>query len=400
MKYTILITIFLSFVACNKNTSSKHQSLESDTEIQKKLKYSGLPIEANVSFLSDLIKTNNTTQLIYELNILNNYKVPFTLKKVEIYDLKEDGNLIASFDSNYIDEHFERPGSDDLDDLKVLSNNQFGILNLELVFKQGQPIPKKVYHKLHFEGQNKKGETVIIPIEVAVIKIPEITKVTLGLPFNKKGKWLYEAAESHQASRFLTEGKATYPQRFAIDWIFLGNNGCFAENDIKHNKNWKSYGIELISVADGTIVGIKDGIIENVPLSEDMAVRITRETIGGNYIIIDIGNNLYAVYGHLIPNSLKVKIGDKVKKGQLIGLLGNSGNSDCPHLHFHLETKSNAFFGGEGMPYLIKDFIDLRKYSGEEVKNFFKGNSVSMDSLRPTEKHNELPIGYGLIEIK
>jgi hypothetical protein len=400
MKFTTLIITILFFVACKNETSSEKRISENDTQIQQKLKYSGMPIAANVSFLSDLVKSNNTTQLSYELNILNNYKVPFTLKKVEIYDLQKEDNLIAMFDSNYLEEHFERPGNDDLDDLKLLSNNQFGILNMELVFKQGKPIPKKIYHKLYFEGQNKKGETITLPIEVAVIKVPEITKITLGLPFNKKGKWLYESAKSHQANRFLTEGKATYPQRFAIDWIFVGNNGLFGENDIKQNKNWNSYGIELISVADGTIVGIKDGIIENEPLSEDMAVRITRETIGGNYIIIDIGNNIYAVYGHLIPYSLKVKIGDKVKRGQVIGLLGNSGNSDCPHLHFHLESKSNAFFGGEGMPYLIKNFIDLREYSGEEVTNLFKGNGVPMDSLNPTEKNNELPTGYGLIEIK
>ena len=401
MKYIILITIFFFFVACKNNPNAqKNQSPKTSTQVQKKLECSGLPIEANVSYLSDLIKTNNSTQLIYELNILNNYRVPFTLTKVEIYDLQKDENPIATFDSDYLDKHFERPGNDDLDDLKVLSNNQFGILNLELVFKQGIPIPNKIFHKLYFEGQNKKEETLTIPIEVAVIKVPEIANVTFGLPFNKKGKWLYEAAESHQASRFLTEGKANYPQRFAIDWIFVDKNGYFAKDDIKKNENWKGYGVELISVADGTIVGTKDGIIENEPLSEEMAVKITLETLGGNYIIIDIGNNIYAFYGHLIPNSLKVKIGDKVKKGQIIGLLGNSGNSDCPHLHFHLESKSNAFFGGEGMPYLIKEFTELRKYTDKEITNIFEGNNVQLDSLKPTEKHNELPIGYGLIEVE
>jgi hypothetical protein len=132
---------------------------------------------------------------------LNNYKVPFNLKKVEIYDLQENNNPIAKYDSNYIDKNFERPGNDDLDDLKFLSNNQFGILNLELVFNQGKSIPKKIYHKLYFEGLNKKEEIVTIPIEVAVLEVPEITPVTLGLPFNIKGKWLYEGAQSHKSSR-------------------------------------------------------------------------------------------------------------------------------------------------------------------------------------------------------
>ncbi len=210
---------------------------------------------------------------------------------------------------------------------------------------------------------------------------------------------LYEA-QSHQGARFLTEGRVNYPQRFAIDWTLVDDNGSFAKNDTKKNENWKTYGIELIAVADGKVVGIKDGIIENEPLSEKMAVRITRETIGGNYVIIDIGNDLYAFYGHLIPNSLTVKIGDTVKKGQVIGLLGNSGNSDAPHLHFHLETKSNTYFGGEGIPFHIDKFIQLKKYSEQEVTDLFNANNVSLDSLNPVSKTNELPIGYGLIEVE
>lgn len=400
MKYILLTVVLFFFIACKTKTSSIPQNSESNLPTQKQLKYSGMPVQAEVSFLSNLIKTEHSSQLIYELNILNNYKVPFTLKKVEIYNLRKNENPIATFDSDYLDWHFERPDYDASDDVKVLANNQFGILNLQLIFPQEKSIPKKIYHKLYFEAENKKGEIVVLPIEVAVLKIPEVTKISLELPFNKKGKWLYEAAEGHQGSRFLTEGKANYPQRFAIDWTYVGKRGYFTESDIKQNEDWNSYGIEIISVADGTVVGTKDGIIENEPLAEDMAVKITRETIGGNYVVIDIGNNLYAVYAHLIPNSLNVKIGDQVKKGQVIGLLGNSGNSDGPHLHFHVETKSNAFFGGEGMPYLLKEFVHLKKYSDEEVTNLFKTNRVGLDSLNPTKRQNELPVGYGLIEVK
>jgi hypothetical protein len=402
MKYAILIALLPILVSCKEETNSIRKNSETQTEFQKKLKKTNLPIEviqADVFFLSSLIKANNSIQLRYELNIFNNYRIPFTLKKVEIYDLQKGNVPIAEFNSAYIDKHFDRPGNSDLDDLKLLSKNEFGILNLTLTFKQEQSIPEKVFHKLYFERTKSNGERVTHPMEVAVLKIPETNKFTLGFPFKKKGKWLYEA-ESHQGARFLTEGRANYPQRFAIDWTLIDDNGNFAKNDTRKNENWKTYGVELISVADGKVVGIKDKIIENEPLSEEMAVRITRETIGGNYIVIDIGNNLYAFYGHLIPNSLKVKIGDPVKKGQVIGLLGNSGNSDAPHLHFHLESKSNAYFGGEGMPYHIKEFTQLNDYSAEGVLELFHSNRVPLDSLKPTKKNNELPIGYGLIEIK
>ena len=401
MKYTILITIFLVLVSCNTETKSKKENSKIPTKTQKSLKKIDLPIEviqADVSFISNPYYANHNIRLNYELNILNNYKIPLTLKKVEIFDLQNNDIPIAEFDSVYIEKHFKRPGNNDLEDLKLISGNEYGILHINLVFDNKTSI-EQIFHKLYFERLNKQNEIITHPMEVAIVNVPKPTELSLGLPFNKKGKWVY-GAESHKGSRFLTEGKATYPQRFAIDWVFIDDNGLFAKDDISKNKNWNTYGIELISVADGTVIDIKDGIIENEPLSEDMAVRITKETIGGNYIIIDIGNNIHAIYGHLIPNSLKVSIGDEVKKGQIIGLLGNSGNSDAPHLHFHLESKSNSFLGGEGMPFLITEFTQLKKYSAEEFDNLFNKNKIPLDSLKPKEKSNELPIGYGLIEVK
>lgn len=51
--------------------------------------------------------------------------------------------------------------------------------------------------------------------------------------------------------------------------------------------------------------------------------------------MLDLGDNRHAFYGHLLPGSLRVKPGDRVRRGQVIGRLGNSGNSTGPHLHFH-----------------------------------------------------------------
>lgn len=399
MKYTILLSFLLIIASCKNGEDSKKLNEKPIKQVQVKLKKSGLPLQTSVSFLSNLIHANDKIYLVYELNILNNFKAPLDLKKVEIFNLLEPEFPISTFDSIYLNENFERPGLSSENDLNLISENQFGILNLNLEFKKNNVIPKKVFHKLHFKVQKGNGESMMYSMETTIIDIPGKTNLTLGLPFNKKGIWLYEA-ESHKNSRFLAEGRATYPQRFAIDWIYVNNNEELAKNNIKENENWHTYGLELVSVADGIVVDVKDDIIENEPLSEEMAVHITKETIGGNYVIIDIGNDIYAFYGHLIPHSLKVSIGNKVKKGQVIGLLGNSGNSDLPHLHFHLESKSNIFFGGEGMPYHIKEFIQLKGYSAEEVSNLFHSNHVALDSLRPIEKNNELPIGYGLIEVK
>jgi murein DD-endopeptidase MepM/ murein hydrolase activator NlpD len=79
------------------------------------------------------------------------------------------------------------------------------------------------------------------------------------------------------------------------------------------------------------------------------------ETVGGNHVILDLGGGHYAFYAHLQPGSLRVKQGDKVKKGQVLGLVGNSGNSTEPHLHFHI-SNSNSPLGSEGLPYALQSF--------------------------------------------
>lgn len=129
-------------------------------------------------------------------------------------------------------------------------------------------------------------------------------------------------------------------------------------------------------------------------------MRITRETIAGNYIVLDIGNNIYAVYAHLIPNSFKVKVGEKVNKGQVVGLLGNSGNSDGPHLHFHLETKSQQVLGGEGIPYHFEKFNQLATYSLEDIDTLFDRESLDLTNSKSDTRLNELPTGNGVIEFK
>ena len=88
---------------------------------------------------------------------------------------------------------------------------------------------------------------------------------------------------------------------------------------------------------------------------------LTRETNAGNWIAIELGNNRYALYAHLQPNSIRVKVGDKVRKGQVIALLGNSGNAVGPHLHFHIGNEyrinDGDFNGNEGLPFVFDTFV-------------------------------------------
>ena len=74
--------------------------------------------------------------------------------------------------------------------------------------------------------------------------------------------------------------------------------------------------------------------------------------------MVDIGNQKFAFFAHVQPGSLRVHVGDRVKKGQVIALLGNSGNSTEPHLHFHVSdalASGTTTLGSEGLPYAFPE---------------------------------------------
>ena len=161
----------------------------------------------------------------------------------------------------------------------------------------------------------------------------------------------------HRQTLIALDGKARISQRFAIDFAKLGDDGRLAKDSLKDNRNYYGYGEEVVAVSDAKVVSVQDNIPENIPL-ESPAVPITLQSIVGNYVILDIGKGFYAFYAHLQPKSIKVKVGDKIRAGQTLGLVGNSANSDLPHLHFHI-ANANSPLAAEGIPFLFDRFDAL-----------------------------------------
>ena len=87
-----------------------------------------------------------------------------------------------------------------------------------------------------------------------------------------------------------------------------------------------------------------------------------------------------ASYSHLQPFSLRVKTGDRVRRGQPIAQIGNSGDSRWPHLHFQVSTAINAL-SGEGEPFVIDRY--RVKAEGKQwesrVRDFPWGDSAVVD---------------------
>jgi len=91
----------------------------------------------------------------------------------------------------------------------------------------------------------------------------------------------------------------------------------------------------VLAVADGTVVAVQDGMPEQVPLQAATHVDKPGD-FGGNSVALEIAPGVYGFYAHFQPGSITVQVGDRVTTGQVLGLLGNTGNSGAPHLHFGL----------------------------------------------------------------
>ena len=104
--------------------------------------------------------------------------------------------------------------------------------------------------------------------------------------------------------------------------------------DTNKLESYPYFGADIHAVADGPVVGVLDGLPEQIPGKTPTGLPL--EQYGGNHIVQDIGDGNYAFYAHLKTGSVKVKVGDQLTTGQVIAALGNTGNSDAPHLHFHV----------------------------------------------------------------
>lgn len=176
---------------------------------------------------------------------------------------------------------------------------------------------------------------------------------------------IYDPAweRGHRRVFFTVDGTYRIPGRFAIDFIKLDSSGRFAKGSQDSIKNWYGYGADVLAVENGIIAATVDTFKESQTLSAHPAYDSSRAT--GNYIAIKIAPNIFAFYEHLKPGSISVKVGNRVKAGQVIASIGFTGQSTGPHLHFHLADR-NSPLGAEGIPYGFKKFVKIGTYQNFE----------------------------------
>jgi len=189
------------------------------------------------------------------------------------------------------------------------------------------------------------------------------TKTPLILPFN--GKWLVSnggrTPETNSHIRPAEQGPQN--QLYAYDFRMKSTG---KETKLEE---FEVFGKEVLAPGDGIVVQIIDGSIDMLPGERDRSVGV------GNAIILDHQNGEYSLLCHFKHNSIKVKVGDKVNQGDVIGLCGNTGNTFQPHIHFNLQD-SPLMHKANGLPAqfikILVDNIEKKNYEptrGQLVSN-------------------------------
>jgi hypothetical protein len=182
--------------------------------------------------------------------------------------------------------------------------------------------------KIWLDDSNQIIGLLFLP-HVADIPVPEKMETPLSPPF--KGQWLVvwggDTSEQNQHHNVPN-------QRFAFDFVGADKSGKTRKDESQTNEDYFAFGREILAPADGEVTDVITGVRDNTPGSMNPYSAL------GNAVLIQHGRYEVSVLAHFKQNSITVKVGDRVKGGQVIGLCGNSGNSSEPHLHFHVQNTS------------------------------------------------------------
>jgi murein DD-endopeptidase len=139
------------------------------------------------------------------------------------------------------------------------------------------------------------------------------------------------------------------------------------------------------------------GFRKTIRLRIQKAVPIDLQTVAGNYLIEQLAPRRYALYAHLQPGSLRLRVGDHVRTGQQLALLGNSGNSDAPHLHFHI-CDANSPLGCEGVPYVFDRVSQLGELPSLAILT--NGTGWTPRDRQVVERKMEIPVQNSVIRFR
>ncbi len=239
-----------------------------------------------------------------------------------------------------------------------LGPGQRSIVWLDVRLEAGTAVPQQLSHRVVVKVPKPEPPLVppVVTENVAPVTVSDHKPVVLEPPLRGSG-WLDANSccdmTPHRTALNPIDGKLWGAERFAIDYVQLRADGQLFSGARAKTDSYLYFGSEVHAVADGPVVAVLDGLPEQVPGVDPTGLTLAQ--YGGNHVVQDLGNGNFAFYAHLKTGSVKVKPGDRLSTGQVLGNVGNTGNSTAPHLHFHVMSAPDPL-RADGLPFVFRSF--------------------------------------------
>ncbi len=217
---------------------------------------------------------------------------------------------------------------------------------------------------LAFDNELKIAGLFVRPYAAAIAPSLQRNKSKLVLPF--KDEWTVIWGGDTKELNYHVESPA---QKNAFDLVITDSQNKSYKTNGSTNEDYYAFGKELYAPCDAEVVLVVDGINDNKPGIMNPVY------IPGNTVILKTSNKEYLFFAHFKQYSIKVKPGQKLKQGDLLGLCGNSGNSSVPHIHYHMQNVEdiNTATG-------VKSYFDQLQVNGKVMNDY---SPIKGDKIRP-----------------
>lgn len=312
---------------------------------------------------------DGATHLVYELSLTNVTRFTVSATSLVVHDA-DSGAAVLTLAGDALAGRTKMPGLNTYS--AAVDPSAAATVFLHVTLPPKAKLPTRLTHELSVrftvpQDGDRPPKVVDQTITMATTPVDKRVLPVLGPPLKGSG---YIAADGccdavrHTRALLPLNGAPLLAQRYAIDYEQLNADNRIYVGPREDNMSYVIYGAEALAVANATVVGTVDGLPDLVPGTPLGGGPLSE--VDGNYVVLDLGQGFYANYAHLQPGSVRVEPGDHVKKGDVLGLVGNSGNSLAPHLHFHVMDTASPIVS-QGLPYLMDRFTVTARAASTEA---------------------------------
>lgn len=305
-----------------------------------------------------VLGSDGMEHLEYDLIITNVFTAPVTLVSVDV--VAADGRQLLRLDGDALAAVMQQLAHVSAPPIAVVPVSGVVAVVMDVVVPPGQ-VPERLSHRIAYELPADAPAITLIDNRVImgpVLQVDRRAPLVIAPPLRGPG-WLNfngccVATTPHRSARLAVDGaRLNKFETFAIDWVRLQGGQLFTGNGTQ-NEQWFCFGADIVSIADGTVVAVRNDMPNEIPLQPPVAVHHP-DDYAGNRVVVKIQPGVWALYAHLQPGSVTVRVGDRVRAGQLLGRLGNSGNSSGPHLHFQLADGADVITS-HSLPFVLDHY--------------------------------------------